>query len=105
MKSVKKIFVLSGSFNPPTLDHFKLMTEILTAKFGQNAELHELLLSTGDAILVEASPYDRICGIGIGCEEAMAGGVEQWRGEKLLGRALMKVRDYLCETDGLTNNE
>ncbi len=105
VKSVKRIFVLRGSFNPSTLDHFKLMTEILTAKFGQIAELYELLLSTGDAILVEASPYDRIWGIGIGCEEAMAGGVEQWRGENLLGCALMQVRDYLRETDSLTNNE
>lgn len=105
MEGVKKIFVLRGSFNPPTLDHFKLMTEMLTAKFGQNAELQELLLSTGNAILVEASPYDRIWGIGIGCEEAIAGGVEQWRGENLLGCALMQVRDYLRETDGLTNNE
>ena len=105
MKSVKKIFVLRGSFNPPTLDHFKLMSEILTAKFGQNAELQELMLSTGDANLVEASPYDCIWGIGIGCEEAMAGGVEQWRGENILGCALMQGRDYLRETDGLTNNE
>ena len=71
-----KIVVMGGSFNPSTLDHFKLMTEILTAKFGQNAELQELLLSPGDAILLEASSYDRIWGIGIGCEEAMAGGVE-----------------------------
>lgn len=105
MKSVKKIFVLRGSFNPSILDYFKLMTEILTAKFGQKAELQELLLSTGDAILVEASSYDRIWGIGIGCEEAMAGGVELWRGESLLGCALMQVCDYLRETDGLTNNE
>ncbi len=105
MESVMKIVVMGGGFNPPTLDHFKLMTEILTAKFGQNAELQELLLSTGDAILLAASPYGRIWGIGIGCEEAMAGGVEQWRGENLLGCALMQVRNYLRETDGLTSNE
>ena len=100
-----KRVVMCGSFNPSILDHFKLMTERLTAKFGQNVELQEFLLSTGDAILVEASPYDRISGIGIGCEEAMGGGVEQWRGENLLGCALMQVRDYLRETDCLTNNE
>ena len=65
------------------------------AKFGQNPELKEFLLSTDDAILVEASPYDTIWGIGMDRETALNSKVEDWKGENLLGCALMEVRDWL----------
>lgn len=65
------------------------------AKFGQNQALMEKLLSTGDRVLVEASPYDRIWGIGMRASEASKAGPAQWRGENLLGFALMQVRDEL----------
>ena len=71
------------------------------AKFSQIPVLKEYLLSTGDAILAEASPYDKIWGIGLDREHAEKGSVEQWRGENLLGCALMDVRDWLKETDTL----
>ena len=67
------------------------------AKFSQNIDLKNYLLSTGDAILVEASPYDRIWGIGIDKETAKAGSIDDWKGQNLLGCALMDVRDYLKE--------
>lgn len=67
------------------------------AKFSQNPDLKEFLLSTGDAILVEASPYDKIWGIGIDKETAMKCTVEQWQGENQLGCALMEVRNWLRE--------
>lgn len=38
----------------------------LRAKFGQGAELRARLLGTGDALLVEASPRDRLWGAGLG---------------------------------------
>ena len=65
------------------------------AKFGQNPNLEEFLLATGDAILVEASPFDKIWGIGMDRETALNGSVEYWDGENLLGCALMEVRDWL----------
>ena len=65
------------------------------AKFSQNPELKEYLLSTGNAILAEASPYDKIWGIGLYPSNAAKGTVEDWRGENLLGFALMEVRDSL----------
>ena len=67
------------------------------AKFGQNPNLKEFLLATGDAILVEASPFDKIWGIGMDIETALNGGVEDWDGANLLGCALMEVRDWLNE--------
>ena len=74
---------------------YEIVVEGNKAKFGQNPELKEFLLSTGDAILAEASPYDKIWGIGLHRKQAMNGSVEQWQGENLLGCALMDVRDWL----------
>lgn len=65
------------------------------SKFSQNPNLKKYLLSTGDSILAEASPYDTIWGIGFDRKRAEKGDVEQWRGENLLGCALMDVRDWL----------
>ncbi len=39
------------------------------AKFSQDENLKEFLLSTGDKIIVEASPYDSIWGIGMGAKD------------------------------------
>jgi len=64
-------------------------------KFSQNASLKQFLLSTGNAVIVEASPYDAVWGIGL---DAQAPGIEDpatWNGENLLGFALMEVRDEL----------
>jgi len=64
-------------------------------KFSQNKAMREYLLATGDKILVEASPMDRIWGIGLAGEDERAGNVIAWRGQNLLGFALMEVRDDL----------
>lgn len=65
------------------------------AKFGQNEELKHYLLSTGDRILVEASPYDKIWGIRLYESSADAIVPAKWRGSNLLGFTLMRVRDTL----------
>jgi ribA/ribD-fused uncharacterized protein len=62
-------------------------------KFKQNPKMLEKLLSTGDKILVEASPYDRIWGIGYSEEDALDN-IESW-GYNKLGKVLMNVRDCL----------
>jgi ribA/ribD-fused uncharacterized protein len=67
------------------------------AKFGQNLELERWLLATGNAVLVEASPVDRIWGIGLAADDAQARDPNTWRGLNLLGFALMKVR-YLLDS-------
>ncbi len=65
------------------------------AKFRSSPELLAYLLGTGDAVLVEASPYDRIWGVGLGEEDPRARDPLQWRGQNLLGFALMAVRERL----------
>ena len=64
-------------------------------KFGQNEELKEFLLSTYQRIIVEASPVDNIWGIGMSQDHAGIANPLLWKGENLLGFALMEVRDAL----------
>lgn len=65
-------------------------------KFDQNTALKEFLVSTGDAVLVEASPVDRIWGIGLSADDKRAANPLLWRGENLLGFALMQARERLA---------
>lgn len=50
-------------------------------------------METGNRQLVEASPNDRIWGVGFDSEHA-EGREEEW-GENKLGKALMRVREKL----------
>ena len=65
------------------------------AKFGQSEELRAFLLGTGERILVEASPRDRVWGIGMGASNPDARDPSRWRGRNLLGFALMAAREQL----------
>jgi ribA/ribD-fused uncharacterized protein len=65
------------------------------AKFTQNEELKKELMETGDRILVEASPYDRIWGIGMGEHYEGIEDPMNWNGQNLLGWAIMMVRQHL----------
>ena len=67
----------------------------LLAKFGQNSGLKHQLLATGDALIAECSPNDRIWGIGIPLDDPRHQDPAQWQGESILGKALMRVRETL----------
>ena len=64
-------------------------------KFAQHPGLRTLLLATAPTELVEASPYDLIWGVGLGEHHPDITDKSKWRGQNLLGQALMKVRDTL----------
>lgn len=64
-------------------------------KFSQNPDMKAYLLGTGDATLVEASPYDRTGGIGLDRLDEDATHPDRWLGRNLFGYALMQVREKL----------
>jgi len=69
-------------------------------KFSQHPSFAEFLLNTHSRILVEASPYDRIWGIGLSKSAKNIENPHTWRGQNLLGFALMEVRDILEQWEG-----
>ncbi|MET7996610.1 NADAR family protein [Amycolatopsis sp. NPDC005232] len=73
-------------------NRFDIVVEGNVAKFGQNAGLAEFLANTGERVLVEASPVDRVWGIGLAPDDQRVGEPRAWRGLNLLGFALMKAR-------------
>lgn len=67
------------------------------AKFSQNLVLADYLKSTKNRILVEASPRDRIWGIGMAQSNPAVENPLKWRGKNLLGFALTEARDELLK--------
>ena len=74
---------------------FDIVVQANLHKFSQHSELNSFLLSTNDLILVEASPVDKIWGIGIAADHPDAKNPIKWQGLNLLGYALMVVREKL----------
>lgn len=74
------------------------MYQVCMQKFNKkyNPELHDYLLSTGEVMLVEASPSDNEWGIGFDPVQAQYVSEDQWTGKNLLGKVLMCVRKDLC---------
>lgn len=64
-------------------------------KFTQNSSLLEKLLETDGTTLVEASPMDRLYGIGLSAKNPKALNRSTWRGKNLLGELLTRLREDL----------
>ncbi|NTX59623.1 NADAR family protein [Myxococcus sp. CA051A] len=71
------------------------------AKFTQNASLLEALLATAGTELVEASPMDRIWGVGLSMDNPNIQDPSKWRGLNLLGKVLTRLREDLI-AEGIT---
>ncbi|MFJ3666707.1 NADAR family protein [Streptomyces sp. NPDC090106] len=79
-----------------TRERFGIVVEGSVHKFAADDALRRFLLHTGDRVLVEASPVDRIWGIGLAATDEGASDPERWRGPNLLGFALMEARERLA---------
>lgn len=75
---------------------FDIVARGSEAKFASTPELRSYLAGTGRRVLVEASPHDRIWGIGLTGDDPAAANPETWRGLNLLGFALMEARSRLA---------
>ena len=74
---------------------YQIVLQANLAKFQQNPAMRDFLLSTAPRVLVEASPYDRIWGIGMDANHADVADPTKWNGLNLLGFVLMDVRAQL----------
>ena len=72
-----------------------IIYEGILAKFTQNDSIREQLKSTGNAILAECAVRDCIWGIGLAMDNPKRLDISQWRGQNLLGYALMMVRNRI----------
>ncbi|MEZ3181395.1 NADAR family protein [Streptomyces pimonensis] len=89
-------------------ERFGIVVEGSVHKFAAHADLRGFLLGTGERgkpgaapaegwgrVLAEASPVDRVWGIGLAADDEGATDPERWRGPNLLGFALMEARRRL----------
>jgi len=87
---------VQGFDNEQWIKHrFDIVVSASIEKFRQNEALGNFLAETGDRTLVEASPTDRIWGIGLAVDHEHARDPNQWKGLNLLGFALMEAREQL----------
>ncbi|GAB0167984.1 NADAR family protein [Lysinibacillus sp. CTST325] len=78
----------------------KIYYEVLLDKFS-SPKLKSIILNTKDKTMVEASPYDKIWGIGMDCNNPNATNPSKWKGLNLLGKVLEKVREELNKRNQL----
>jgi hypothetical protein len=77
----------------------ELMYGGIMAKFSQNQDLKNFLLSTGDKHLIEASPRDTFWGSGLSLTNKDCLKADKHRGRNLLGKILESVRSQLAHSD------
>jgi ribA/ribD-fused uncharacterized protein len=89
-----------AGFDQQTWDEYRFDIVLVgsLAKFAEHADLRAFLLGTGRRVLVEASPVDRIWGIGLARDEPAASEPARWQGLNLLGFALMQAREILHDS-------
>ncbi|MET9436827.1 NADAR family protein [Streptomyces sp. NPDC006551] len=76
-------------------ERFRIVVEGSVHKFASDEGLRGFLVGTGGRVLVEASPMDRVWGIGLAAGDPRAKDPSRWRGLNLLGFALMEARERL----------
>jgi ribA/ribD-fused uncharacterized protein len=71
------------------------------ARFTQNEEQKKHIMSTDGTTLVEASPYDRVWGIGLSKDDPASHCRDTWRGKNWLGEVLTLVREEIKRLDAI----
>lgn len=74
---------------------YQYMLTAVLAKFSQNENLKQFLVATGNKVFVEASPYDKVWGVGLREDDPLILDESNWQGLNLLGQVLMDVRAQL----------
>lgn len=72
---------------------FNVVAVAAREKFSQNEDIKEILLNTGNTYMIEASPYDKIWGIGLSEYDAKRTDPARWPGMNILGKVLDMVKE------------
>lgn len=90
-------------FNDEEWDKHKVdvVTKASYLKFNQNEDLMKIMIEHKDLTLVEASPVDKIWGIGLHFDDDDVLDESKWKGQNLLGVCLMNARKLLFEERGI----
>lgn len=93
-KIIKKMGREVGGFDQDIWDEIKtrVMYMVIKGKFSTNGYYKTALENTGSKIMVEASPYDKVWGIGLSAEKAKNIPENQWPGQNLLGKMMTKYK-------------
>jgi len=96
-KQVKQLGRQVKKYNDETWNtiRFENMVYVNELKFSQNPHYGKALLNTENRIIVEASPYDKIWGVGLLEDDPLILDEKNWKGLNLLGKALMDVRSKM----------
>ena len=78
---------------------WRIVTTGNRAKFTQNETLKKALFATTGTTLVEASPYDRIWGVGLAKDDPRINDRKKWRGQNRLGEILTQLRNELMSQE------
>jgi len=94
---IKKLGRQIVNFNSNIWEKLKYSIALIGnyCKFVQNDKMKQILINTGGNIIVEASPNDKIWGVGLDETDSRIKNPNYWEGENLLGFVLMEVRDYI----------
>ena len=80
---------------------YKVVLQGTLEKYRQNKELCDKLIATAGLTMVEASPKDKIWGIGLDKSHKDATKPGRWLGKNLLGKALDEARAIIMKERGL----
>lgn len=96
-REVKKLGRLVKNYDDAQWEkvRYDIMVKVNMWKFTQIRGFMDELLATGDKIIVEASPYDKIWGVGLLEDDPLILDEKNWQGQNLLGKVCMEIRETL----------
>lgn len=105
-ETIKKLGREVANYNDAVWNgrRFNVVAVANREKFAQNEHLKAVLMATGNTVMVEASPYDKIWGIGLAANHPDAQNPAKWRGLNLLGQVLTQLKKHFLELENAKQN-
>ena len=100
-KEAKSLGRMVSNFNGDLWNDYRdnIMLEALMAKYKCCQNFRKFLSENDDKTFAEASPYDKIWGIGLAETDPNSTNPEKWIGENRLGKCLNKLINMVNKTE------